>query len=197
MGRTATIFFCLTKPQNSLKLLFFGNCANLESFTLVKHASIFSMHSDTKDTGSTGLCSITASQGAFNRSYVLFIHITTVSIAVSVSRRWQTLLHAWRLRNESLAVFILWMHYPSGQIELGQTFCSSSGYASLHRDGRKTHCASRRTTFRSASFKTYLEGKFVQTHNASCARLYNWDGWRITRRTTNVCPSSSRQIMRP
>ena len=32
--------------------------------------------------------------------------------------------------------------------------------------------ASRRTTFRSASFKTYFEGKFVQMHSASRARLY-------------------------
>ena len=55
------------------------------------------------------------------------------------------------------------------------------------------HYASRRTTFRSASFKTYFEGKFVQTHNASCARP---DFWRITRRTTNVCPSWLRRIMR-
>ena len=30
-------------------------------------------------------------------------------------------------------------------------------------------------TFRSASFKTYFEGKFVQTHDASCARLCTWD----------------------
>ena len=41
-----------------------------------------------------------------------------------------------------------------------------------YKDGHKTHYASRRTTFRSASFKTYCEGKFVQTHNTSCARLY-------------------------
>ena len=44
-----------------------------------------------------------------------------------------------------------------------------------YKDGHKTHYVSRRTTFRSASFKTYFEGKFIQTHNASCARLYTWD----------------------
>ena len=31
-----------------------------------------------------------------------------------------------------------------------------------YKDGHKTHYASRLTTFRSASFKTYYEGKFVQ-----------------------------------
>ena len=36
-----------------------------------------------------------------------------------------------------------------------------------YKDGHNTHYASTRTTFRSTSFKTYLEGKFVQTHNAS------------------------------
>ena len=41
-----------------------------------------------------------------------------------------------------------------------------------YKDGHKTHYASRRTTFPSASFKTYFKGKFVQTHNASCAHLY-------------------------
>ena len=41
-----------------------------------------------------------------------------------------------------------------------------------YKDGHKTHYVSRRTTFRNTSFKTYFEGKFVQTHNASCARLY-------------------------
>ena len=41
-----------------------------------------------------------------------------------------------------------------------------------YKDGHKTHYASRRATFRSASYKTYFEGKFVQTHNASCAHLY-------------------------
>ena len=44
-----------------------------------------------------------------------------------------------------------------------------------YKDGYKTHYASRKTTFRSASFKTYFEGQFVQTHNASCAGLYTWD----------------------
>ena len=42
----------------------------------------------------------------------------------------------------------------------------------LYKGGHKTHYASRRTTFRSVSFKTHFEGKFVQTHNASYARLY-------------------------
>ena len=36
-----------------------------------------------------------------------------------------------------------------------------------YKDGHNTHYASRRTTFRSVSFKTYFEGKFFQTHNAS------------------------------
>ena len=44
-----------------------------------------------------------------------------------------------------------------------------------YKDRHKTHYAFRRTSFRSASFKTYFEGKFVQTHNASCARLHTWD----------------------
>ena len=67
------------------------------------------------------------------------------------------------------AVFILRMHYPSGR-----TFCSSSGLC-VSKDGHETHYASKRTTFRSASFKTYFEGKFVQKHNASFARLYTRD----------------------
>ena len=46
-----------------------------------------------------------------------------------------------------------------------------------YKDGYKTRYASRRTAFRSASSKTYFEGMFVQTHNASCARLYTWDAW--------------------
>ena len=50
---------------------------------------------------------------------------------------------------------------------------------------RRMHYASRRTTFRSASFKTYFEGKFVQAHNASCARP---DFRRITRRTIKCFP---------
>ena len=41
-----------------------------------------------------------------------------------------------------------------------------------YKDGYKTHYASRRTTFRSASSKRHFEEKFVQTHNSSCARLY-------------------------
>ena len=44
--------------------------------------------------------------------------------------------------------------------------------SSIYKDGCKTHYASRRTTFRSASFRTYFEGKFVQTYNAACVRLY-------------------------
>ena len=32
-----------------------------------------------------------------------------------------------------------------------------------YKDGYETHYASRRTTFRSASSKTYFEGMFVQT----------------------------------
>ena len=47
-----------------------------------------------------------------------------------------------------------------------------------YKDGHKTHYASTGTTFCISSFKTYFEGKFVQTHNASSAR-----------RTTNVCLS--------
>ena len=39
------------------------------------------------------------------------------------------------------------------------------------KDGRETHYASRRTTFRSASFNTYFKGKFVQKHNCA-ARLF-------------------------
>ena len=62
------------------------------------------------------------------------------------------------------------------------------------KDGHKTHYASRRSTFRSASFMTYYQGKFVQTDNASlCPSLYLRS---ITRRTTNVCPGSSTRIMR-
>ena len=41
-----------------------------------------------------------------------------------------------------------------------------------YKDGYKTHYASRRATFRTASFNTYFEGKFVQMHKASCVRLY-------------------------
>ena len=71
----------------------------------------------------------------------------------------------------SIAVSILRTHYPSGR-----TWANISYFVWVmrlqYKDGHETHYASRRATFRSASFKTYFEEKFVQTHNASCARLY-------------------------
>ena len=69
-------------------------------------------------------------------------------------------------------VFILRTHYPSGRT-WANILCVHLGYTSLAlRRARETHYASGRTTFRSASFKTYFDGKFVQTRNVSCARLY-------------------------
>ena len=55
--------------------------------------------------------------------------------------------------------------------ELRQTFCSSSGSASQVKRLAQDALFAKRTTFRSASFKTYFEGNFVQMHNASCARV--------------------------
>ena len=51
--------------------------------------------------------------------------------------------------------------------ELGQTFVVRLVMRLYNKDGHKTHYESRRTTFHSASFKTYFEGKFVQTDNPS------------------------------
>ena len=55
---------------------------------------------------------------------------------------------------------------------LGKQFVVRLVMRLQYKERHKTHYASRRTSFRSASFKTYFEGKFVQTHNGSCARLY-------------------------
>ena len=46
--------------------------------------------------------------------------------------------------------------------ELGQIFVVRLVLCLKYKDGHKTHYASRLTTLRSASFKTYYEGKFVQ-----------------------------------
>ena len=73
-----------------------------------------------------------------------------------------------------MAVFIL-EDALSVWTNLGKHFVVRLVMRLKYKDEHKTHYASRRTTFRSASFKTYFEGKFVQTHNASCARLYTRD----------------------
>ena len=56
--------------------------------------------------------------------------------------------------------------YTRGRIirldELGQHFVVRLVMRLNYKDGHKTHFASRPTTFRSASFKTYFEGKFVR-----------------------------------
>ena len=46
---------------------------------------------------------------------------------------------------------------------LGKHFVVPLAMRLYYKDEHKTHYASRRTTFRSASFKMYFEGKFNQT----------------------------------
>ena len=62
------------------------------------------------------------------------------------------------------AVFVVWFQWPilyySRIIrldELWQTFCSPLYMRLRYKDGHKAHYASRQTTFRNASFKTYYE----------------------------------------
>ena len=56
--------------------------------------------------------------------------------------------------------------------ELGKHFVVRLVMRLWYKDQHKTHYASGRTSLRSASFKTYFEGKFFQAHNASGVCLY-------------------------
>ena len=59
-----------------------------------------------------------------------------------------------------------WLFYTKDALSvwtnLGKYFVVRLVLCLKYKDGHKTHYASRLTTFRSASFKTYYEGKFVQ-----------------------------------
>ena len=54
--------------------------------------------------------------------------------------------------------------------ELGKHFVVRLVIRLKYKDGHKTHYAYRRTTFRSASFKTYFEGKFVTRSTRGTSR---------------------------
>ena len=58
----------------------------------------------------------------------------------------------------------------SVQTNLGKHFVVRLVMRLKYKDGHKTHYESRRNTFRSASFKTYFEGKFVKRSTRSTSR---------------------------
>ena len=119
------------------------------------------------------------------RNWLIGWHIITKKLIFEFSQ----VIHV-SVKSVVSAVFILQrMHYPSGG-----TWANILQFVWLCVSSKKTGTgyASRRNTFRSlrsASFKTYFEGKFVQTR---CARLYtgapNEDFLQTTLRTLfNAC----------
>ena len=104
MGRTATTPFCSSKFKTA------WNCSSLSTYMLkncAKHGQ--SLHYDTKDNyGQHGQHKLVVwlhrkftSRRRF-QSKSFFMQITIVSVAVNASTQWQTLLLAWRERDESL-----------------------------------------------------------------------------------------------
>ena len=93
-----------------------------------------------------------------------------------------------------MAVFILRTHYPSGR-----TWANILQVMRLqYKDGHKTHYASRRTTFRRSSFKTYFER--IESSSRRIIRLLVPVFILETHNQTNYkcfSPGSSRRIMRP
>ena len=87
----------------------------------------------------------------------------------------------------TMAVFILRTHYLSGR-----TWANILQLVWLRVSIIKT--GTRHIYLRIMCPDELPERQFVQTSNAFCSRLYTR---RITRRTINVCPSSSRRLMRP
>ena len=119
--------------------------------------------------------------GLFNIWYLLSYVIHSCKLSTYLV----TILHSNNGRFYTIVSLSFWTN-------LGKHFVVRLVIRLWYKDQHKAHYASGRTSFRSASFKTYFERKFFQAHKASGARLYTWEAYPD--QLQNGSPNSSRRI---